>query len=91
MSMTVKERENLIDHLDKIKELVKIGKVDAIVMGYKIANHTGTALLGNELELFGLSGVINASILKQDMQRERGQMMEGFLGMIAGGSNSNDD
>ena len=91
MSMTVKERENLIEHLDKIKELVKIGKVDAIVMGYKIENHTGTALLGNELELFGLSGAINASILKQDMQRERGQMMEGFLCMIAGGSDSNDN
>lgn len=69
--MNKQERKRLIDFLDNLKELVDDGEIEAITIGYKMDEHTGTALLGGELDLFGLAGVINASVLKRDFEQNK--------------------
>ena len=72
MSMSEKEKEAIIKHLDILKRVIKADEVDAIAIAYKFQNNrAGTTLLGDEVSLFGLAGKLNSDILMQSIENQR--------------------
>lgn len=66
MKMSKKEREQLINYLDNLKVLVKNGEVGAIVMAYKLGDVIATPMLGQNLELHGLTSKLSSTLYQQE-------------------------